>query len=234
MKTTPLWTRRGRIRFWLQQQDPWMLAGLAFVALVLANSAVRHLISTWPQHEAIILATATPPLPALPTPTAPQIEALASSGAPLTTRAVIAYDDAGQPIGAIEIGRPYTLTAQIDDTWLLADVQGSGIVRLKVAELYGLADLPRTVQPTAPPSTAPPMIIVEQAPAPAVEYAPPTYQPPPEPPTPEPTPLSVPTQPPAPTSDFAASFQEPPKPNPFIGCVTYECRKQFGQLTPTP
>jgi hypothetical protein len=147
----------------------------------------------------------------------------------LTTRAVIAYDGAGQPIGAIEIGRPYTLTAQIDDTWLLADVQGSGVVRLKISELYGLADLPRTAQPTIPPPTSPPVIIVEQVPAPAVEYAPLTYQPPADPPTP------VPTPPPAPTSDFAASFQEPPKPNPFIGCVTYECRKQFGQLpTSTP
>jgi hypothetical protein len=98
------------------------------------------------------------------------------------------------------------------------------VVRLKIAELYGLASLPRTAQPTIPAPTAPPMIIVEQAPAPAVEYAPPTYQPPPAPPTPEPTPPS------APTSDFAASFQEPPKPNPFIGCVTNACREQFGQL----
>jgi hypothetical protein len=61
MKTTPLWTRRDRFRFWLQQYDPWMLAGLAFVALILAGSAARHLISTWPQRETIILVTATPP-----------------------------------------------------------------------------------------------------------------------------------------------------------------------------
>jgi hypothetical protein len=234
MKTTPLWTRRDRFRFWLQQYDPWMLAGLLFVALILGSAATRHLISSWQQRTTVILITPTPPLPALPTPTVPQIEALASSAARFTTRAVIAYDDNGQPIGAIEIGRPYTPTAQIDDTWLLAEVQGSGIVRLKVAELYGLADLPRTAQPTAPPPTSPPVVIVEQVPVPAVEYAPPTYQPPPEPPTPEPTPQPTPTPPPAPTSDFAASFQEPPKSNPFIGCVTIECRKQFGQLTPTP
>src|SRR5688572_1059701 len=114
MKTTPLWTRRDRIRFWLRQYDPWMLAGLAFVTLILAGSAARHLISTWPQREMVILVTATPPLPALSAPTAPQLGPLTSSAVQFTTRAVIAYDSVGQPIGAIEIERPYTPTAQID------------------------------------------------------------------------------------------------------------------------
>src|SRR5688500_922656 len=130
MKTTPLGTRRDRLRFWLRQYDPWMLAGLLVVALVLGGAAMRYLLSTWQQRATIIVITPTPPLPAL-TPTALQLGALTSSTMQRTARAVIAYDDSGQPIGALEVGRPYTPTAQIDDTWLLADVQGSGLVRLK-------------------------------------------------------------------------------------------------------
>ena len=109
-----------------------------------------------------------------------------------TTRTVIAYDGNGQPIGAMEIGRPYTSTAQIDDTWLLVDVQESGVVRLKISELHGLVGLPGTAQPTAPPPTALPVIIIHQALAPAVEHAAPaTYQPLPAPLTSEPTPPPI-------------------------------------------
>lgn len=223
MKTTPLGTRRDRLRFWLRQYDPWMLAGLLVVALILGGAAIRYLISTWQQRATIIVIT---PTPSLPTPAAPQLGALTSSTIQRTARAIIAYDDSGQLIGAIEIGRPYTPTAQIDDTWLLADMQGSGMVRLKIAELYGLAGLPRIVQPTAPPPITPSVILVEQAPKLTTEDAPAT-EPPPDPPTPRPTPS------PTLASDFAASFQDPPKPNPFIGCVTNDCRKQFGQPTTT-
>jgi hypothetical protein len=61
MKTTPLWTRRDRIQFWLRQHDPWMLAGLLVVALILGSAATRHLISSWQQSATIILITPTPP-----------------------------------------------------------------------------------------------------------------------------------------------------------------------------
>jgi hypothetical protein len=157
--TTALFTRVARLRAWLRSLDPWQISASAALTIVLAGVLARSIFHQVAPAPAPIIIVATPALPTAPATPSPAL-AVAGSGATRTTaRAVIAYSmpDPASPIGAVEPGRAYTPTAQIGDAWLVAEVAGSGTVYLQIAELYGLADLPRTAEPTPPP-----IIIVEQ------------------------------------------------------------------------
>ena len=156
---------------------------MAIVLLPLALALIGALASvrSAPTSPPAIVILATPTLPARPAPAL----AVAAAGplARTTTRAVIAYSapDPASPIGALEPGRAYTPTAQIGDAWLAADVAGSGAVYLQIAELYGLANLPRTAEPAAAPIIVvePPqfeiMAVPTAPPAPAPTALPPMY-----------------------------------------------------------
>jgi hypothetical protein len=117
------------------------------------------------------LASARPAAPAVPLPTLPPIIIVATptmagpavaaapphSGLP---RAVVAYDAPdGRALGAIEAGRPYTPTVRSGLEWLQIDAAGSGLVWVRVADLFdGLASLPDIATPIPAPA------IVEAAP----------------------------------------------------------------------
>jgi hypothetical protein len=120
------------------------------------------------------LASARPAVPAVPLPTAPPIIILASptmpgpaiAAAPSRTglpRAVVAYDAPdGRALGAIDAGRPYTPTVRSGLDWLQIDAAGSGLVWVRIADLFdGLASLPDVATPIPPAAPA----IVEAAPA---------------------------------------------------------------------
>lgn len=146
--------------------DIWTVLAVVLALSVVLVVARGRLATSGAPGPIIIEAT-----PALPT-VASVAVVQAMPGQLRTTRAVIAYDGELHPIGAIEPGRTYTPTAQLDETWLEADVAGSGIVRLKIAELFGVAELPPIVRTVEPDRRE-----IEPPSAPIVEAAPPTYAP---------------------------------------------------------
>jgi hypothetical protein len=235
-----------RVRFvrWLGELDrPLLVCGLALFLILAAGTAANFLNNrTQAQPQAPIIIMASPqPTPSLPTlASSPASEApvlqIAASSVRRFERAVRAYGapslDSG--VGAIEPGRPYTMTLRQGTDWFEADVERSGRLWFLVAEVTGLADLPEAEPPVTEAAPQEPAVMVA-APAPAAvePAAAPTVAPPP--PTVAP-PVATPswmvlhvasTSTPTP-NDFADSFQEPAT-NPFIGCVTAECRRQFGQ-----
>lgn len=134
---------------WLDQIPPALIAVFAILAIAASTAAFGRWRATQATQTtaaqptlAPIVIIATPRAEVMPTPAA-QAAALL----PHTLHsAVVAYDaPAGNVIGAIEQGRGYTLLARYGVDWLQADVQGSGVVWLRAAEVLdmpaGLADM---------------------------------------------------------------------------------------------
>jgi hypothetical protein len=159
-------------------QEPRSLADLLPRPAEIKQDARRH---SWTRAElaglavaalcaafVLIYAWATPPAPpapsqprATPGSTAqPTAAATAAPATPVRLLAAFASPD-GLTLGTIEATRPYTVTAHYGDAWVQADVQGSGLIWLRAADLSGVAivgpDLaPPTIAPLAPfiPETA--------------------------------------------------------------------------------
>lgn len=149
----------------LQLPPAFVVAVLVFV-IAGAISTVSHIrseqvaaIQPTPALPIIILAS---PLPVVP-PTAAPVAQVAAIGANVLPRAVTAWAAPdGAVLGAIEAGRPYRAVASFGAAWLQVEVEGSGVVWLRVAELYGgeVADLapvpaPQVVYVSAPAYAAP-------------------------------------------------------------------------------
>lgn len=183
---------RARLRLALLQRDLWSLAlplALALVAsligLVLALQLYRAqqpaAAAAQPTPAAIIL-IATAQAETRPTPALPTEETRAAPIGHVLARAVVAYDaPAGKVIGAIDRGHAYQVVARYGSDWLQADVQGSGVVWLAVADVFdlpqGLADLAPTAAPEivtvrVPVPIAAPQYTVDSAPPPIA----PAYQ----------------------------------------------------------
>jgi hypothetical protein len=94
---------------------------------------------------------------------------------PALTRAVVAFDAPdGQVLGAIEGGRRYRVLARSGLSWAQLDVDGSGAVWVRLAELDALAgalDLATPV-PTPPPQVRYITSLPAPAPPPAADAAP--------------------------------------------------------------
>ncbi len=226
----------------LAEQDRWLLACVLAILAILAGGALLGAWQRWDRSRStpiIIMVT-----PTLPTP-APTAEVAAEVAPDLHTSmtavrtlpcAVIAYSepDRATEIRALAPGLAFTPTEQISGEWVRAEVTGAGSIWMTVQELTCITGVPDAAPPPAPQEA--PVVMLVAAPAAAEPAAQPTVAPPPPPPTAAPAPTAAPwmvldvgpTQAATPT-DWAASFQEPPRPNPFIGCISEACREQFGQ-----
>lgn len=134
-------------------------AGLAAVALLaVAIMAYARATPDAPPAAPRPAATAVPTL-------APTSAPTAAPATPVRLLAAFAAPD-GATLGTIEATRPYTVTAHYGSDWLQAQVEGSGLIWLRAADLPGVAlagpDLaPRrpqpapVAQPVAAPASAP-------------------------------------------------------------------------------
>lgn len=137
--------------------------GLVALATMLITVALIALAQSGPR-TATPVATATPAVAAVAAPST--VAADAHTPTPATTPlpvAVIAYDaPAGSPIGALEPGRPYRPVARAGADWMQLEVNGSGLLWVRAADLGPLAadppdttPLPDAFPPTPTPSPTP-------------------------------------------------------------------------------
>lgn len=130
------------------------------VVLVLVLLAVVGVLERLAPRATTATATTPTTLPtaaatALPRPTS------APAVSHRLPRALVAYDAPdGNTLGAIEPGRVYTPTAQLNTEWIQLEVAGSGLIWVKATDLpeVQMTDLPTVTpeQPTARPATAAP------------------------------------------------------------------------------
>lgn len=173
----------------------------------------------------IIVATRGPEVPLVAPAPAQQVAAAVPAGN-VTRRAIVVYGspDLSAAIGAVEPGRAFTPVAHYGSEWMQLDMQGSGLVFVRVADLYDLPPNLIDLKPAAPAQVIVQPVYVEQpAPpqAPAVEQ--PAYQvsndQPPAPPEPErpavalPAPAALPAQQEQPTQAPAPPAQPPSQPS---------------------
>lgn len=170
-------------RAWYDLPTPVMVAlCLAILFGIVTAVHLYRLIADWhtePATTPLPIVIIASPLPQGIPPTAVPLAtpaAVAAAFPPNALRgAVVAYDSPnGNVLGAIEAGRTYAILARYGSDWLQADVDGSGVVWLRSADVLdlpaGLADL----QPTTAPVVVERPIYVS---APAPEQAAPTPPP---------------------------------------------------------
>lgn len=189
--TTTILVRRIRARAsWIDQNVlplPAAIAAGVFLMFALVGALGR--ISS---HQAPARAIPTPALPIImiataqpaPAPIVPSPAAVVNVvTGPTLPRAVIAWSapEGGEPIGALDAGRPYQVLARWGSEWIQADVAGSGAVWIKTNELLdtsAVIDLQPPPTPVPPPPAPPapaPVVVIQQAaptPAPMVEPEP--------------------------------------------------------------
>jgi len=151
-------TYRDHARTWLAQRDPIALLFLA-LALIIAVALLRPhgtpaSVAAVPTPALpIIIATTRAELP----PTAAPVQQVSAVFPGTLARAVVAYDaPEGRVIGAINQGAAYRVVARYGVDWLQADVDGSGVVWLRAADLF---DLPTDLADLAPET--PPQIVYQ-------------------------------------------------------------------------
>lgn len=139
----------------------FLVAGI-IAALGRASAPAPAAVAT-PARPIILIAT--------PAPATPAALSVASAG-PNSRRALVAYASPdGAVIGAIEAGRHYGFLARSGDGWLQLDIDGSGAVWVRSADLIGAPDLADVATPTDAPRvvvvSVPARVQVEAAPTPA-------------------------------------------------------------------
>lgn len=119
------------------------LATLAVVALLAAFA----LVYAWTTPSA----TPAPPhaRPTAIATLAPTAAATVAPATPVRLLAAFAAPD-GVTLGTIEATRPYTVTAHYSSDWIQADVQGSGRIWLRAADLPGVAMAGPDLEPPTP------------------------------------------------------------------------------------
>jgi hypothetical protein len=133
-----------------------------FVPIVSAGLVVAALLIFAVNYTSDVVTTAIEPVEAAQ----PTVE-VQSASAPTLAYSIVAFDAPnGTPLGAIEIGREYTILEEYGD-WMFLDVERSGKIWTRTYEFYGTP--PPTPLPTAIPVVVPPraQAPVIQAPAPA-------------------------------------------------------------------
>lgn len=147
----------ARLRAWLRTHDTILLIApciaTLLIAALLATTIYRSMAAPaaaqpTPALPIILIATAPPVVP--PTPAAQ----VAQLPPPFdrTRRAIIVYGapDLTTAIGAVEIGRSYTLLARYGADWLQVQMDGgTGVVFVRTSDVIG-ADLADIAPPPSP------------------------------------------------------------------------------------
>jgi len=142
-----------------QQRSPGrLLAAQVVVGVLLAWFLVNL---PW-QHPS---PSSPPPNPTTTQPTGPTTSYIGSTTTdaldPDTRldRAVVAYSAPdGAVIGALEPGRPYTVTARLSTTWVQIDAMGGGLVWVHSEAIRIAPDLLATAPDLATPTAIPPAV----------------------------------------------------------------------------
>lgn len=150
----------------LTRKEMGALAGVALLCLF-------ALVWAWRTEPEPVSAPVTPRPTAQPT-LAPTVQPTsAPTVPPVRLLAAFAAPD-GVTLGTVEATRPMTPTARYGDDWVQAQVQGSGLIWLRAADLdvalAGLLDL--APRPTAAPVYVPPAPVWEPEPEPTAPPAP--------------------------------------------------------------
>jgi hypothetical protein len=191
--------RVARLVAWLRGQSGFEWAAVILAVLVGLALLLGRLPAPPASRTLTLLPERLPATPALATlpagPTAPPateapttlVVGAALPAGPTLTRAVVAFDAPdGQVLGAIEGGRRYQVRARSGLSWAQLDVEGSGAVWVRLAELDALAGAPDLATPVPAPPPQVRSIVSPPAPAvPAADAAPPaddSETPPPLPP----------------------------------------------------
>lgn len=198
--------RRAQARRWIVQHDRAVFAASVLVVATLVGIAVGAAL-----YRAIPPSTVSAPTPSLPIiliatpvpppPTLAPVQQVAAVPPNTLTRAVVAYDAPnGAVLGAIEAGRSYQLIERYGADWLHADVDGSGAVWLRSADVTGLPSDLADVQPPPPPVIVERPIYIAAHPAAQSQIAPVVDA------MPTPGPIYQPTN--APPADTSAERQQ--------------------------
>ena len=130
---------------------------LTLIAIIVASVMVHR--SPTPQLQSVII-VATPRV--LPTPTVPAATPVPLAIETHLNAAVVAYDAPnGNVLGPVDADRRYTITARYGSDWLQADIEDSGRVWLRSAEL-GTVTIAAALPDLQPIPTAAVVYVVQE------------------------------------------------------------------------